>query len=95
MRLQRAGENYHVRQGDVADLDIVVPLVEQLDVANLLCDVLGKDIVDSAVLDLDISGVRHFCGLTVVRSGTDGGTAVSSTEYRDGIFREVEGALCG
>lgn len=52
----------NVRQGDVADLDIVVPLVEQLDVANLLHNILGKHLVEGSVLDLDLTGVRHvFC----------------------------------
>lgn len=50
----------NVRQGDVADLDIVVPLVEQLDVADLLNNILGKDVRDDLVLDLDIATVRHF-----------------------------------
>lgn len=49
----------HVRQRDVANLDIVVPLVEQLDVADLLDDILGKDVGDDVVLDLDIATVRH------------------------------------
>ena len=54
-------EGRNVRQGDVADLDIVVPLVEQLDVANLLHNILGEHLVEGGVLDLDITGVRHFC----------------------------------
>lgn len=49
-----------LRQGDVADLDILVgPLVEQLDAANLLDDVLGQDLVAGGGLDLDLSVVRH------------------------------------
>lgn len=49
-----------LRQGDVADLDILVgPLVEQLDAANLLDDVLGQDLVARDGLDLDLSVVRH------------------------------------
>jgi len=51
----------NVRQGDVADLDIVVPLVEELDVANLLDNILGKHLVEGGVLDLDLAVVRHFC----------------------------------
>lgn len=50
-----------VSQGDVADLDIVVPLVEELDVANLLDNVLGEHLVEGGVLDLDLAGVRHVC----------------------------------
>lgn len=49
-----------LRQGDVADLDILVgPLVEQLDAANLLDDILGQDLVARDGLDLDLSVVRH------------------------------------
>jgi len=48
------------RQGDVPDLDILVaPLVEQLDAANLLCDVLGQDGVALGRLDFDLA-VRHL-----------------------------------
>lgn len=50
----------NVRQRDVANLDIVVPLVEQLDVADLLDNILGEDVRDDSVLDLDIATVRHF-----------------------------------
>lgn len=56
----------NVRQGDVADLDIVVPLVEQLDVANLLNDILGKDVVESRALNLDIAAVGHVGCYAVV-----------------------------
>lgn len=50
-----------LRQGDVADLDILVgPLVEQLDAANLADDVLGQDLVARGGLDLDLSVVRHI-----------------------------------
>lgn len=52
----RSTSGLNVRQGDVANLDIVVPLVEQLDVANLLGDVLGKD----AGENVDITALRHF-----------------------------------
>lgn len=49
-----------LRQGDVADLDILVgPLVEQLDAANLLDDVLGQDLDARDGLDLDFAVVRH------------------------------------
>ncbi|KAK2027416.1 hypothetical protein LX32DRAFT_438387 [Colletotrichum zoysiae] len=48
------------RQRDVPDLNIVIPLVEKLDVADLLDDILGEDIVGAHVLDLDIAAVRHF-----------------------------------
>lgn len=55
-----AGGCLFLRQGDVADLDILVgPLVEQLDAANLLDDVLGQDLVARDGLDLDLSVVRH------------------------------------
>lgn len=51
----------YVRQGDVADLDVLVgPLVEQLDAANLGDNVLGQDSVARDGLDLDISALgRH------------------------------------
>lgn len=56
MEAQRAS----LRQGDVADLDILVgPLVEQLDAANLADDVLGQNLVARDGLDLDLSVVRH------------------------------------
>lgn len=49
-----------LRQGDVADLDVLVgPLVEQLDAANLGDDVLGQDLVARDGLDFDLSVVRH------------------------------------
>ena len=50
----------NVRQGHVADLDIVVPLVEELDIANLLDNILGEDADESRVLDLDIAAFRHI-----------------------------------
>lgn len=50
-----------VRERDVPDLNVLVaPLVEQLDAANLLGDVLGKDGVAGLALDLDFA-VRHDC----------------------------------
>lgn len=50
----------HSRQGDIPDLDILeAPLVEQLDAANLLGDVLGKDGVAGGALDLDFA-LRHI-----------------------------------
>lgn len=49
------------RQRDISDLDILVaPLVEQLDAANLGCNLLGQDGVALGLLDFDLSGVRHF-----------------------------------
>lgn len=50
----------NVRQRDVADLDIVVPLVEQLDVADLLDNILGEDVGHDRVFDLDFTAVRHL-----------------------------------
>lgn len=37
-------------------------LVKQLDAANLLGDLLGKDGVATLALDLDFAVVRHDCG---------------------------------
>lgn len=59
-----------VSQGDVADLDIVVPLVEELDIANLLDNILGEHLIEGGVLDLDLAGVRHFGCCSGL--GTDG-----------------------
>lgn len=53
----------HVRQRDVADLDVLVgPLVEQLDAANLGNDVLGQDLVARDGLDLDLSALGRHIG---------------------------------
>jgi hypothetical protein len=53
---------YDLRQGNVADFDILVrPLVEQLDAANLAGDVLGQNLVARDGLNFDISVVRHDC----------------------------------
>jgi hypothetical protein len=50
-----------VRKRDVPDLNVLVaPLVEQLDAANLLGDLLGKDGVAGGALDLNFA-VRHDC----------------------------------
>lgn len=52
-----------VREGDVPNLDVLVaPLVEQLDAANLLGNILGEDGVAGGALDLDFA-VRHVCDL--------------------------------
>lgn len=60
-----------LRQRDVADLDVLIaPLVEQLDAANLVGDLLGKNLVARGLnLDFDF-GVRHVgddltCGVVV------------------------------
>lgn len=51
-----------VRQRDIPDLDILVaPLVEQLDAANLVGDVLWQNWVALGALDLDFAVVRHDC----------------------------------
>ena len=51
-----------VREGDVADLDVLVaPLVEQLGAANLAGHVLGQHRVAGGLLDLDLA-VRHVGG---------------------------------
>lgn len=69
-----------LRQGDVADLNILVgPLVEQLDAANLLDDVLGQDLVARDGLDLDLSVVRH-AGRNVVNRIDEIDGQVSSKE---------------
>ena len=82
----------NVRQGDVADLDImIVPLVEELDVADLLDNVLGEHLSEGRVLDLDIAAVRHvgyssraFRGI----GGKDCGLVLREVVGM-GIFREV------
>ena len=59
-----------LRQRDVADLDVLIaPLVEQLDAANLVGDLLGKNLVARGLnLDFDFC-VRHVGDdLTVVLS---------------------------
>lgn len=63
----------NVRQRDVADLDIVVPLVEQLDVANLLDNILGEGVGNDRVLDLDFTAVRHLGLFAVENSGAGAG----------------------
>ena len=56
-----------VRQRDIANLDIVIPLVEELDVADLLDNILGEHLREGRVLDLDISFFgRHIGGCAVV-----------------------------
>ena len=51
-----------VRERNVADLDVLVaPLVEELDAADLVGDLLGEHGVARWALDLDFS-VRHDCG---------------------------------
>lgn len=61
----------YIRQGDVADLDVLVgPLVEQLDAANLGNNVLGQDLVRGG-LNLDLSALGRHIGQqrTVSRLG--------------------------
>ena len=41
---------------------VVANLVEQLDAANLLGDLLRENGVASLALDLDFAVVRHDCG---------------------------------
>ena len=66
------------RQRDISDLDILVgPLVEQLDAANLLGDILGQDGVALGLLDFDFSGVRHVGDVMKGRAEM-GGWRVSS-----------------
>lgn len=67
----------HVRERDIADLDIVIPLVEQLDVADLLDNVLGEDVRKDGGLDLDIAAVRHVCCDSELAEGDEGEAAVS------------------
>lgn len=73
------------RQRDISDLDILVgPLVEQLDAANLLGDILGQDGVALGLLDFDFSGVRHVGD--VMREGNGLGcrvVAVRLTQFRE------------
>jgi hypothetical protein len=59
--VDRVAQRDVVSEGDVADLDIVVPLVEELDVADLLDNILGENVREDGVLDLDITAVRHVC----------------------------------
>ena len=50
-----------VRERDIPNLDILVaPLVEQLDAANLISDVLEKNSIAARALDFDFA-VRHVC----------------------------------
>lgn len=75
----------HVRQRNVPNLDIVVPLVKQLNVADLLHDILGENVGDNIGLDLDIATVRHI-GLFAVDNisgllGWAGGLRVSSAGW--------------
>lgn len=91
-----------LRQGDVADLDVLVgPLVEQLDTANLLDDVLGQDLVARDGLDLDLSVVRHAGhkllnridetgGLGVVEKGRDPSLAVGESGWVGWLSRMGE-----
>lgn len=53
-----------VRQRDIPNLDIfVAPLVEQFDAANLVRNVLGKDLQTSVgAFDFDFSVLRHVGG---------------------------------
>lgn len=55
----------NLREGDVTDLNIIVaPLVEKLDGANLVGNLLGEDLVgDGRNLDLDL---RHVVGFVDV-----------------------------
>lgn len=61
-----------VRKRDVPDLDILEgPLVEELDAANLLRNLLGEDGVSGGALDFDFA-VRHDCDCAVRRLGSGG-----------------------
>lgn len=56
-----------VREGDVADLDILVaPLVEELGLPDVLDNILGEDVVVWRLLDLNLA-VRHLCGIRLLR----------------------------
>lgn len=80
------GIGIDVRERDVANLDLIVPLVEQLDGANLLGNILGDDVGG----DLDLHLLRHVgCCSRWFRRCRE--TAVSIARCRDGIFREVGG----
>ncbi len=62
---------YCVREGDVPDLDIIVaPLVEQLDAADLVGDLLREDGIAGWALDLDFA-VRHDCDWAERRLGLE------------------------
>ena len=64
-------ENFRerIRERNVPDLNVLVaPLVEQLDAANLVGDVLGQDGVAGRALDLDFA-VRHDCDVLGVDWG--------------------------
>ena len=51
-----------VRERDVADLDVLVaPLVEELDAADLVGNLLGEDGGAGDVLDLNFAVGRHDC----------------------------------
>ena len=81
------------RQRDISDLDILVaPLVEQLDAANLGCNLLGQDGVALGLLDFDLSGVRHFGD--VKGGGLNGGNGRGWRGCRKVVARLAVFARC-
>lgn len=85
--LRRAREN--IRQGDVANLNILVcPLVEQLDGADLLGDILWENSKGDGGVDLDFA-FRHIdrepglVDLWVIRSGVECCGGYRATGCRD------------
>ena len=77
------------RQRDISNLDILVgPLVEQLDAANLLGDILGQDGVALGLLDFDFSGVRHVGDVMGGRKGR--GLAWSRSRFVGGSRRDCK-----
>lgn len=83
----------HVRQRDVADLDVLVgPLVEQLDAANLGNDVLGQDLVARDGLDLDLSALGRHIGQQ--QQGLDWVSAVRVVGVVELEWEGVEGGGC-
>lgn len=64
----------------------VANLVEQLDAANLLGDLLGKHRVGALALDLDFAVVRHDCGCWCVGGLEVSCRAVGFKESRSAKF---------
>ena len=86
-----------LRQTDIPDLNILVaPLVEQLDAADLVCHLLGQDLVArGGVLHLDLAGVRHGCcfhslAVVLLIQCRSGGTAAQALAFVAALDSEVD-----
>jgi len=75
-------ERVILRQRDIFDLNIVVaPLIEQLDAANLVGDLLGEH-WEGGSGDLDFSAIRHI------------GVRLWGVLGRERVFRKVSEVVC-